>query len=72
MLNNTDSVLKVYLRKTLHTLEDSAIDYFCFGPKYWPDTDTTDMPAILVSDVVNFSFASHVHKRRFDFPPPLV
>ena len=70
MLNNTDSVLRVYLRKVIHTIADSTIDYFCFGPKCWPDSDTTDMPAVLEPGVVNFSFASHVvHERRFDFPP---
>ena len=70
MLNNTDSTLRVYLRKTIHTIADSTIDYFCFGPKCWPDNDTTDLPAILEPGIANYSFASHVvHERRFEMPP---
>lgn len=70
MVNNTDSTLSLFLRKTIHTLADSTIDYFCFGPKCWPDTDTTDIPAILEPGIENFSFASHVvHQRRFEMPP---
>lgn len=70
MVNNTDSTLVLYLRKTVHTMADSTTDYFCFGPKCWPDTDTTDLPGILPPGVEDYSFASHiVHVRRFEMPP---
>ena len=70
MLNTTDSTLSLFLRKTVHTIADSTIDYFCFGPKCWSETDTTDIPGILPPGVENYSFASHVvHFRRFETPP---
>lgn len=70
MVNNTDSTLSLFLRKKVHTVADSTIDYFCFGPRCWPETDTTDIPAILEPGVENNTFASHVvHERRFEMPP---
>ncbi len=70
LLNNTDTTLHVYLRKIVHTIADSTIDYYCFGPQCWPANDTTDLPAILVPGITNYSFASHVvHVRRFETPP---
>jgi len=70
MKNNTDRMLSLNLRKTVHMAADSTIDYFCFGIKCWPDTDTTNYPDTLLPGAEDYTFASHVvHFRRFDMPP---
>ncbi|MBK6964460.1 MAG: T9SS type A sorting domain-containing protein [Bacteroidales bacterium] len=70
MKNNTDQVLSLNLRKTVHMMADSTIDYFCFGIKCWPETDTTNYPDTLLPGAEDYTFASHVvHYRRFDMPP---
>lgn len=70
MKNNTDQALSLNLRKTVNMVADSTIDYFCFGIKCWPDTDTTNYPDTLLPGAEDYTFASHVvHFRRFDMPP---
>lgn len=70
MVNNTNRTLNLYLRKVVHTIADSTVDYFCFGIKCWPETDTTDYPATIEAGEEDYSFASHVvHYRRFELPP---
>lgn len=70
MKNNTDQVLSLNLRKSVHMMADSTIDYFCFGIKCWPETDTTNYPDTLLPGAEDYTFASHVvHYRRFDMPP---
>lgn len=70
MKNNTDQVLSLNLRKTVNMMADSTIDYFCFGIKCWPETDTTNYPDTLQPGAEDFTFASHVvHYRRFEMPP---
>jgi hypothetical protein len=71
MKNNTDRPLAVFLRKTVHQMSDSTTDYFCFGIKCWPGTDTTDIADTIPAGGVDHTFASHVcHIRRFDIPQP--
>ncbi len=71
MKNNTDQPLAVFLRKTVHQMSDSTTDYFCFGIKCWPGTDTTDIADTIPAGGVDHTFASHVcHIRRFDIPQP--
>jgi hypothetical protein len=70
MKNNTDHVLSLNLRKTVNFMADSTIDYFCFGIKCWPETDTTNYPDTLQPGAEDYTFASHVvHYRRFEMPP---
>lgn len=70
MKNNTNQVLSLNLRKTVHQMADSTIDYFCFGIKCWPETDTTNYPDTLQPGAEDYTFASHVvHYRRFEIPP---
>lgn len=70
MKNNTDQVLSLNLRKTVNVMADSTIDYFCFGIKCWPETDTTNYPDTLLPGAEDYTFASHVvHYRRFEMPP---
>lgn len=70
MKNNTDHLLSLNLRKTVHMMADSTIDYFCFGIKCWPETDTTNYPDTLLPGAEDYTFASHVvHYRRFEMPP---
>jgi hypothetical protein len=70
MKNNTDRMLSLNLRKTVNLVADSTIDYFCFGIKCWPGTDTTNYPDTIQSGAEDYTFASHVvHYRRFDMPP---
>jgi hypothetical protein len=73
MKNNTDQTLSVNLRKSINQMNDSTSDYFCFSVKCWPDSDTTDIPAIIQPGAEDYTFASHVtHVRRFDLPQPLL
>lgn len=70
MQNNTDRDLSLFLRKTVNVINDSTTDYFCFGIKCWPDTDTTDVPCVIPAGHMDSTFAAHVcHVRRFDRPP---
>ncbi len=70
MKNNTDHVLSLNLRKTVHYMADSTIDYYCFGVQCWPGTDTTNYPDTIQPGAEDYTFASHVvHFRRFDFLP---
>jgi hypothetical protein len=70
MKNNTDQLLSLNLRKTINMMADSTIDYFCFGIKCWPETDTTNYPDTLQPGAEDYTFASHVvHYRRFEMPP---
>lgn len=70
MKNNTDHILSLNLRKTVHFMADSTIDYYCFGVQCWPGTDTTNIPDTIQPGAEDYTFASHVvHFRRFDFPP---
>lgn len=70
MKNNTEHVLSLNLRKTVHFMADSTIDYFCFGVQCWPGTDTTNFPDTIQPGAEDYTFASHVvHFRRFDMPP---
>lgn len=70
MKNNTDRLLSLNLRKTINYIADSTVDYFCFGIKCWPETDTTNYPDTLLPGAEDYTFASHVvHHRRFDMPP---
>lgn len=71
--NNTDRPLAVFLRKTVNMMNDSTSDYFCFGIKCWPDSDTTDIADSIQPGAEDYNFASHVtHVRRFDLPQPLL
>jgi hypothetical protein len=71
--NNTDRPLALFLRKTVNVMNDSTSDYFCFGVKCWPDTDTTDIADSIQPGAEDYNFASHVtHVRRFDLPQPLL
>lgn len=71
--NNTDRPLALFLRKTVNVMNDSTGDYFCFGIKCWPDTDTTDIADSVQPGDEDYNFASHVtHVRRFDLPQPLL
>jgi hypothetical protein len=73
MKNNTDSTLKVNLRKITNFMNDSTSDYFCFGVKCWPYEDATDIPALIPPGAEDYTFASHVtHVRRFDWPQPVL
>lgn len=68
--NNTDKPLALFLRKSINSINDSTIDYFCFGIKCWPDTYLTDVPDSIHPGASDSTFASHVvHYRRFDNPP---
>lgn len=70
MKNNTDQVLSLNLRKTVNMMADSTIDYFCFGIRCWPETDTTNYPDTIQPGMEDYTFASHVvHFRRFENPP---
>lgn len=70
MKNNSDKLLSLNLRKTVHFMADSTIDYFCFGVQCWPSTDTTNYPDTLQPGAEDYTFASHVvHFRRFEMPP---
>jgi len=70
MKNNTDQVLSLNLRKSVNMIADSTIDYFCFGIKCWPETDTTNYPDTIQPGAEDYTFASHVvHYRRFEMPP---
>lgn len=70
MKNNTDKVLSLNLRKKVNMMADSTIDYFCFGIKCWPETDTTNYPDTIQPGAEDYTFASHVvHFRRFEMPP---
>jgi hypothetical protein len=70
MQNTTDRELTLYLRKTVIEMNDSTTDYFCFGIKCWPDTDTTDVPCVIPAGHMDSTFAAHAcHVRRFDRPP---
>ncbi len=70
MKNNTDKLLSLNLRKTVHFMADSTIDYFCFGVQCWPSTDTTNYPDTIQPGAEDYTFASHVvHFRRFEMPP---
>lgn len=71
--NNTDRPLALFLRKTVNIMNDSTSDYFCFGIKCWPDSDTTDIADSIQPGAEDYNFASHVtHIRRFDLPQPLL
>jgi hypothetical protein len=71
--NNTDRPLALFLRKTVNVMNDSTSDYFCFGIKCWPDTDTTNIADSVQPGAEDYNFASHVtHVRRFDLPQPLL
>jgi hypothetical protein len=71
--NNMDRPLAVFLRKTINVMNDSTSDYFCFGIKCWPDSDTTDIADTIKPGAEDYNFASHVtHVRRFDMPQPLL
>ncbi len=68
--NNTDKPLALFLRKSINSINDSTIDYFCFGIKCWPDTYLTDVPDSIQPGASDSTFASHVvHYRRFENPP---
>ncbi len=68
--NNTDKPLALFLRKSINSINDSTIDYFCFGIKCWPDTYLTDVPDSIQPGASDSTFASHVvHFRRFENPP---
>lgn len=70
MKNNTDQTLSLFLHKEINMINDSTIDYFCFGIKCWPNTFTTDYPDTLQPGAEDYTFASHVvHYRRFENPP---
>ena len=70
MKNNTDRTLAVFLRKTVHIMSDSTTDYFCFGIRCWPDTDTTDIADTIQPGAEDYTFASHAcHERRFEERP---
>jgi hypothetical protein len=70
MKNNTDKPLSLFLSKEINMINDSTIDYFCFGIKCWPDTYLTDYPDTIQPGEVDYTFASHVvHYRRFENPP---
>jgi hypothetical protein len=71
MKNNTDRPLALFLRKTVLQMSDSTTDYFCFGVKCWPNTDTTDIADTIQPGAEDYTFATHVtHVRRFDIPQP--
>jgi hypothetical protein len=71
MVNNTDKPLALFLRKTVNVMSDSTTDYFCFGVKCWPGSDTTDIADTVQPGASDYTFASHVvHVRRFDIPQP--
>jgi hypothetical protein len=71
--NNTDRPMAVFLRKSVNVMNDSTSDYFCFGIKCWPDSDTTDIADSIQPGAEDYNFASHVtHVRRFDLPQPLL
>jgi hypothetical protein len=68
--NNTDKPLALFLRKAINSINDSTIDYFCFGIKCWPDTYITDIADSIQPGAFDSTFASHVvHYRRFENPP---
>ncbi|HLN53226.1 MAG TPA: T9SS type A sorting domain-containing protein [Lentimicrobium sp.] len=70
MVNNTDKPLSLFLRKQINLINDSTIDYFCFGIKCWPNTFLTDYPDTIQPGSQDYTFASHVvHYRRFENPP---
>ncbi|MBW6489764.1 MAG: T9SS type A sorting domain-containing protein [Lentimicrobium sp.] len=70
MKNNSDQLLSLNLRKTVNMLADTTIDYFCFGIKCWPETDTTNYPDTIQPGAEDYTFASHVvHFRRYEMLP---
>lgn len=73
MKNNTGKPLAVFLRKTVNFMADSTTDYYCFGIRCWPGDDSTNVADTIPAGGEDYTFASHVvHKRRFDFPQPLL
>jgi hypothetical protein len=54
-------------------MADSTTDYYCFGIRCWPGDDSTNVADSIPAGSEDYTFASHVvHKRRFDFPQPLL
>ena len=68
--NNTGTPLALFLKKTVNFMNDSTTDYYCFGVKCWPGSDSTDIADSIQPGAEDKTFASHVcHIRRFELPP---
>ncbi|HRY98564.1 MAG TPA: T9SS type A sorting domain-containing protein [Bacteroidales bacterium] len=68
--NNTPDPMPVLMKRTIHEIPDSTIDFYCFSIQCWFGVDSVTVADTIPPYGTSFLFSTHVcHKRYLELAP---